>query len=85
MFFFIKHDELLEKYNEIWKKVRNKIKNEFNSEPVHHEKYLKTKVKSYNEKINTNFHKNTIPKESSQCVSLWVILIDSVLETDKNF
>ena len=85
MSFFIKHDELLEKYNEIWEKVRNKIKNEFDSEPVYHEKYLKTKIKSYNEKINTNFHKNKIPKESSQCVSLWVTLIYSVLVIGKNF
>ena len=45
MSFFIKYDELLEKYNEIWGKVRNQIKNEFDSEPVHHEKYLKTKIK----------------------------------------
>ena len=27
MFFLIKDDELLEKYNEIWEKVRNNIKN----------------------------------------------------------
>ena len=30
----IKDDELLEKYNEIWEKVKNIIKKEFDSEPV---------------------------------------------------
>ena len=29
----MRNDELLEKYNEIWEKVRNNIKKEFNSEP----------------------------------------------------
>ena len=50
-------DELLEKYNEIWEKVKNSIKKEFDSEPVYNEKYLKVKIKSYNGKINTNFQK----------------------------
>ena len=33
--FLIKHDELLEKYNEIWGKGKNSVKEEFGSEPVH--------------------------------------------------
>ena len=66
--FLIKDDELLEKYNEIWEKVKNSLKKEFNSEPVYKEKYLKAKIKSYNGKINTNFHNNKIPREGSQFV-----------------
>ena len=30
--FLIKDDELLEKYNEIWEKVKNSLKKEFDSE-----------------------------------------------------
>ena len=56
--FLIKDDELLEKYNEIWGRVTNSIKKEFDSEPVYNEKYLKAKIKSYNWKINTNFQNN---------------------------
>ena len=37
---FIKDDELLERYNEIYKKVRNSIKKEFDSEPVYNKQYL---------------------------------------------
>ena len=33
---------------------------EFDSDPVYNEKYLKTKIKSCNGKINTNFHNNQI-------------------------
>ena len=58
MSFLIKDNELLEKYNEIWRKVKNSLKKEFESEPVCNEKYLKAKIKSYNGKINTKFHDN---------------------------
>ena len=33
--FLIKHDELLEKYNEIWEKVKNSTKKEFDNDPVY--------------------------------------------------
>ena len=79
----IKDDELSEKYNEIWEKVKNSLKKEFDSEPVYNEKYLKAKTKSCNGKINTNFHDNKIPKEGSQFICLTVILIHSVFRTDK--
>ena len=35
MSFLIKDDELSEKYNKIWEKVKNSIKNEFDSELVY--------------------------------------------------
>ena len=35
--FLIKNDELLENY-EIWEKVKNSFRKEFNSEPVYNEK-----------------------------------------------
>ena len=47
MSFLIKDDELLEKYDEIWEKLKNSIKKEFDCEPVYNEKNLKAKIKSY--------------------------------------
>ena len=85
MSFLIKDDELLEKYNEIWEKVKNIIKKKFDTELLYSEKYLKTKIKSYNGKINPNFQNNKIPKEGSQFICLWVILIDSVFKAVKNY
>ena len=67
------------------KNVSNIIKKEFDSKPVYTEKYIKTKIKSYNRKINTNFHNNKIPNEGSHCIFLSVILIDSVYKKDKNY
>ena len=84
-FFLIKDDELLERYNEIWEKVKYSPKKEFDSEPVYNKKYLKAKIKSYDGKSSTNFHSNKIPKEDSQYICLSVILIASVLRKGKNY
>ena len=83
--FLINDDELLEKYNNIWEKIKNDIKKEFDSEPVHNKNYLKAKIKSYNGKDNTSFNNNKISKEGSQFISSSVILIDSVFRTGKNY
>ena len=84
MSFLIKDDALLEKYNEIWEKVKNSIKKEFDSKPVYNEKCLKAKRKSYNGEINTNFHNNKIPKENSKFICLSVILTSSDFRRMKN-
>ena len=85
MSFLIKDNDLLKIYNEISEKVKNSIKREFDSKPVYNEKYLKTKIKSYNGKFNTNFHNNKVPREGSQFICLSVVLIDSVFITGKNY
>ena len=84
MCFLIKDDELLEKYNEIWEKVKNRLK-EFDSEPVCNEIHLKAKIKSYNRKINTNFYNSKIPKEGFQCTCLSVIFIDFGFRANSNY
>ena len=85
MSFFIKNEELLEKYNEIWGKVSNNVKKGFDREPVYNEKYIKTEIKSYEEKINANFQGDKVPKKGSQYICLSVILINSVFRTGKNY
>ena len=80
--FLIKDEKLLEKYNEIFSNI---VKKEFDSEPVYNEKCLKTKIKSFNGKINTNFHYNKIPREGSQYIFLSIMFIDSFYKKDKNY
>ena len=82
MSFLIKVDKLFEKYNEIFEKVKDTLKKEFDNEPAYDKKYLKGKTKSYNVKINTNFYNNKISKEDSQYICLSIILIDSAFRTD---
>ena len=58
----------IERYNEIRYNFSNTSKKIFDSEPVYNEKYLKTKIKYYEGKINTNFHNGKIPNEGSHCI-----------------
>ena len=61
------------------------MKKEFDSKLVYNKKYLKTKIKSCNGKINTNFHNDKIPKEDSVCIFLSLISIDSIYRTDNKY
>ena len=85
MFFDKRWRIIRKKYNEIWEKVKNSTEKEFDSEPVYNEKYLKAKIKSYNGKINKNFHHNKIPKEGSKFICLSVVFIDSIFRAGKNY
>ena len=50
MSFLIKDEELLDVYNKIQNRVSNLMKKEFDSELVHNKKYLRAKIKFYNNK-----------------------------------
>ena len=65
--------------------VSNLLKKEFDSDPVYNEKYLKTKINSYDGKINANFHNDRVPEEGCYCVCLEVALIESVFKMGKNY
>ena len=81
------HDkELLKKYNEIWDKVKDLFKKKFNSKPVYNDKYIKTKIKVYNNRNYTNFQYNKIPKDNEYCTCLPVILLNSIfVNSDKEY
>ena len=72
---FLIKDDKLEKCNEICETVKNSLKKEFHSEPAYNGKYLNAEIKWYNEKVNTNFHDNEIPKEGSQYICLSATLL----------
>ena len=61
--FKVNDNRLLKKYTGIWGKVSILMNTEFDSEPVYidNDKYIKAKIKSYVDKVNTNFQgkKNT--------------------------
>ena len=44
MSFLIKDDNMFDKYNENWDKIKNKLNIEFHSMPVYDETYIKAKV-----------------------------------------
>ena len=65
MSFEVSDNKLLKKYLKIWERVRNLMNIKFDSEPVYddNDKYMKTKLKLYGDKINTNFQAKNIPTE----------------------
>ena len=59
MYFLIKDNDLLEKQNTIWNKVRADIKKESDSEPVYIKSFLKTKIKSHGDEVTDFYDKKT--------------------------
>ena len=45
---------------------------------MYNDKYIKTKIKIYNDKVYTNFQHNKIPEDNKYCACLSVILLDSI-------
>ena len=72
MSFKINDSKLLKKYNQIWKRVEQLLKVEFDSKPFYgdDDKYIKTKIKIYDGSVNTHFQGKKMPKEKVPCKSL---------------
>ena len=58
---------------------------EFDSGPTYGEndKYVKTKIKQYGDKVNTNFQGKKIPKENASYKCFSLIMLDSVIRVSK--
>ena len=83
MSFVIKDDDVLDKYNEIWDKIKETLSTKFHSMPVYDKKYIKAKVREFNGVIKTNFLGDEIPKESMHYTCIACITIDSVMRMEK--
>ena len=83
MSFFVTDDNVLDKYNEIRDKIKNKLSIKFHNMPVYDEKYLKAKVKEFDCVINTNFLGDKIPKENKHYSYIACMTIDSVMRIEK--
>ena len=60
---------------------------EFDCEPVYGyvDKYLKTKIKIYGDRVNTNFQGKEVPKENASYYCLSLITLDSVVGVNKKY
>ena len=83
MSFVIKDDDVLDKYNEIWDKIKETLSIKFHSMPVYDEKYIKAKVREFNGVIKTNFLGDEVPKENKHYTCIACITIDSVMRMEK--
>ena len=87
MFFKVNNKQLLKNYNIIWEKTELILNIDFESKPVYgdSDKYIKTKIKIYADGIITNFHNKKIPKENSPCKCLSIIILDSIIKSNKKY
>ena len=77
MYFLIEDDNLLEKYNTIWDKIRADIKKEFHSNPVYSKEFLKTNISRGDEV--TDFYDKETPNVNSNHTCSAAISLDSAL------
>ena len=66
MSFKVSDNKLLKKYNKICEKISNLMNIDFDSEPVYGDgdKCMKTKIKIYEDRVNTTFQGKKVPKEN---------------------
>ena len=79
MSFVTKNDDILDKYNEIWDKIRETLNIKFHSMPAYYEKYIKAKVREFNGVIKPNVLDDEILKESMHYTCITCITIYSVM------
>ena len=81
----VKDKELLKNYNKIWKKIERLMSIDFDSKPTYgdDDKYIKTKIKTYEDSITTNFYNKKgskkIPEEKIPHKCLSIIILDSII------
>ena len=90
MSFVTDNNELLERYTAIWEKISDLVNKIFDSDPIYNNKYINTKIRSYNNDINSNFRNidnknNKLPEKNKpyKCVSL--ISLSSIIKINKNY
>ena len=83
MSFLIKDNEVWNRYNKIWKVIKDILGINFYSETVYEYKYFKAKVREFDGMIKKNFWGNNMPKENMYCTCIACITIDSVMRMDK--
>ena len=90
MSFFTDNNEFLERYTAIWEKISDLVNKKADSDPIYNNKYINTKIRSYNNDIKTNFRNidnkiNKLPEKNKpyKCVSL--ISLDSIIKINKKY
>ena len=84
MSFSIKDDDVLDKCNQTWNKIKREFNLKFHSMSVYDEKHIKAKVRElFNGVIKTNFLVDEIPKESIHYACIACIIIDFVISMEK--
>ena len=85
MSFHIDDEKLLEKYKTTWIKIENLKNIELNALPVSDDRYIKTKIRAFGDKVCTNFRGLNVAEDDRECESFTVISIDSLLVRENKY
>ena len=83
--FRIDDEKLLKKYKAISTKIEDLKNIKLNALPVYDDRYIKTKIRTFGDKIYTNFRALNVPEDDLECESFTVISTDSLIVYDKKY
>ena len=69
-------EELLEKYKTIWTKIEDLRNIKLNSFAAYDDRYIKTKIRIYGEKVCRDFRGLNVPENCKTCESFTIIPVD---------
>ena len=75
----IDDNKLSEKYKIIWRKIEDLKNVSLNTLPVYGDRYIKTKIRTYGDKMYTNFSGLNVPEDFT------IISIDSLLICENKY
>ena len=84
MSFRISDGKLLEKYKAIWTKIED-LKTWVKRSTRHDDIYIKTKIRTYDDKVYTNFRGLKVPEDDIKRESFTVIFIKSLLAFETKY
>ena len=76
MSFHIDDEKLLENHSAIWIKIEDFKNIELRGLPVYDDRYIKAKIRTYDDKVCTNFRGLNVPEDDIECEFFTVISID---------
>ena len=76
--FYIDDEKLLEKYKTIWAKIEDFKYIDLNVLPVYDDRYIKTKERTYGDKVYSNFRGLNVPEDDIECEYFTIISVDSL-------
>ena len=85
MYLLTDDEKLFEEYKTIWTKIEDLKGIELNALPVYDNRYIKTKLRTYGDKVHTNFRSLNMPEDGVECESFKIISIDSLLVYEKKY
>ena len=85
MSFCIDNENLLQKYKAIWAKIENLKNIELNAFPTYDDRYIKITIRTYGDRVYTNFCGLNMLEDDIECECFTVISIDSLLVYENKY